>query len=249
MRVRTTLLALCFVMATPALAAPPAGGKGTDILHLTVRDALQGTGVDADAAGGVALMLRQQGNADIQKLRLDVSGLAPDATYHLLALLRGAVDPVEVLMFDTDMDGAASLKLMRGSLPDALDPLVDVLALEIRDGADQTVLQTDLGDPDLLQYLVKRALDNDGSDGDAAGWLFLKGSVGKTQLRLSAVNLDPSADYTLVIDGTPLQTFSTDDSGRLKIEGLPGGAPDALDIELVELRNAGDESVLSTMLP
>jgi hypothetical protein len=248
MRLQSPLFALSLALATPALAAP--GGQGTDVLHLTVRSAFEGTGVDADAAGDVAASLRQQGNADIQKLQLDVAGLAPDAGYTLWALLRGAMDPVEALAFDTDANGEASLKLMKNGIPMALDPLVDVLALEIRNEGDEVVLEADLTDPDFLQYLVKRRLDNDGVDGDAAGGIMLKAGPGKADLRLSAIELDPNTDYTLVIDGAPLVTLASDDAGRLKHkQSLPGDPLDVLDIELIELRNPADASVLSTELP
>lgn len=248
MRVQASLLALSFALATPALAAP--GGKGTDILHLTVRVAFEGTGVDADAAGDVDAMLRQQGNADIQKLQLELSGLAPDTGYELWALLRGALDPVEALAFATDADGEASLKLMKNGVPMALDPLVDVLALEVRNGADEVVLEADLADPDFLQYLVKRRLDNDGADDDAAGSILLKAGPGKAQLRLNAIDLDSNADYALTLDGVEVETLTTDGAGRLNAKrDLPGGPADVLDVELLELRNAADASVLSTELP
>jgi len=248
MRVQTTLLAVSLALAVPAFAAP--GGKGTDVLHLTVRVAFEGTGVDADAAGDVAASLRQQGNADIQKLQLEVAGLAPDTGYTLWALRRGEMDPIAVLDFDTDADGEASLKLMKNGVPMALDPLVDVLALEIRNGADEVVLEADLTDPDFLQYLVKRRLDNDGVDGDAAGGIMLKAGPGKAQLRVSAIDLDPNADYALTLDGVEVETLTTDGAGRLNAkQDLPGGPSDVLDIELLELRNTADESVLSTELP
>lgn len=248
MRLQATLFVLSLALTTPVLAAP--GGKGTDVLHLTVRSAFAGTGADADAAGDVAAMLRQQGNADIQKLQLELSGLAPETGYELWALLRGAMDPIEVLTFDTDADGAASLKLMKNGIPAQLDPLVDVLALEVRDGDDQVVLDAELTDPDFLQYLVKRRLDNDGVDDDAAGGIFLKAGPGKAQLRVSAIDLDPNADYALTLDGVEVETLTTDGAGRVKAQqDLPGGPEDVLDIELLELRNAADESVLSTELP
>ncbi len=248
MRMHSTLLALSLVLAGPALAAP--GGRGTDILHLTVRSAFEGTGVDADAAGEVAAWLRQQGAADIQKLDLELAGLAPEAGYTLWALLRDAMAPVEALAFDTDANGEASLKLMKNGIPMALDPLVDVLALEIRNEGDEVVLEVDLTDPDFLQYLVKRRLDNDGVDDDAAGEILLKAGPGKAQLRLGAVGLDPNTDYALVIDGAPLVTLSSDAAGRLKDkQDLPGGPAEVLDVERIELRNGADQSVLSTELP
>src|SRR5574341_1498333 len=106
MKLRTLCLVLAAsgLLAAPMLAKP---GKGTDVLHLTARADFTDTGVEGGAAGDVSLSLRQQGNANIQKVQLEVSGLMPDTTYHLFALLRGAMDPVEVGMFDTDADGEA----------------------------------------------------------------------------------------------------------------------------------------------
>ncbi len=247
LRILCFALAASGVLAAPALAAP--GGKGTNVLHLTSRAALVETGVEAGATGDVSLSLRQQGSADVQKAQLEVEGLTPETTYHLFALLRGAVDPVEVAMFDTDADGTASLKWMKGGLPALLDPLVDVLALEVRDGGDQVVLEADLTAPDFLQYLVKRKLDNDDVDDDAAGSLMLKSNGGTPKLRLLAIELDPDADYTLVIDGTALATLTADSRGRLATQDFPARAPDVLAIEQIELHDGADMSVLSTSLP
>ena len=258
MRLRTRLIALCFVLTTPALAAPGfAAGKGTDILHLTLRTDLE-TNADPDAEGRLSLKLRQQGGADVQKLRLEASQLAPGAPYHLFVLLRGALDPIEVpVAFDTDEDGEASLKLMHighgnssaKKFPAGLDPLTDVLAIEIRDDAGAIVLDADLTDPDWLQYLVKRRLDNGGGDTDAAGALFMKEHGSKVHFRLEAANLDPNADYTLAINGADIETLPTDAGGRLDIKSLPGGAPAPFDMTQVELIDAFDMVVLSTVLP
>lgn len=258
MRLRTRLIALCFVLTTPALAAPGfAAGKGTDILHLTLRTDLAAN-ADPDAEGTLSLKLRQQGGADVQKLGLEVSHLAPDAPHHLFVLLRDATAPIEVLTFDTDEDGEASLKLMHighknGSgkkFPAGLDPLTDVLAIEIRDAADAIVLDAELSDPGRLQYLVKRRLDN-GSVG-AEGRLFLKQHGSKALFRLEAANLEPNMGYTLAISdvtGETLIPVMTDGEGRLEIKSLPGGAPAPFDMTQVELIDAFDMVVLSTVLP
>jgi hypothetical protein len=246
MKLRALLLFVPALAAAPALAGP--GGKGTSVLHLTVRAAFETTGVAPDAAGDVAASLRRQGAADIQKVLFEVSGLAPDGSYALFALLSGAMEPVEVLAFDADADGAATLKLMKGGLPAELDPITDVLALEVRDGADQVVLEADLTDPDFLQYLVKRALDNEGVDADATGSLFLKAGPGQTRFRLAATGLEPGAGYTLVVDGMTAM-LTADDDGRLATRELPAGAPEALAIQTVELRDGADQSVLATELP
>jgi hypothetical protein len=246
MKLRAALLIVPALVAAPALAGP--GGKGSDVLHLSVRASFQPREVAPGAAADVSASLRQQGAAHIQRVALEASGLAPDGAYALFALLRGALDPVEVLAFDADADGAATLKLMRGGLPAALDPIADVLALEIRDGTDQIVLAADLTEPDSLQYLVKRTLENEGVDADADGTLFLKAGPGQTRFRLAASGLEPGAGYTLVVDGATA-ALSAGDDGRLATRELPAGAPDALAIQTIELRDGADQVVLSAELP
>jgi hypothetical protein len=264
MSLRKNLIALGFALATPALAAP-FGGNGTDILHLSLRIAFT-PDADADAAGSLAAKLRQQGNADVQKLRLEVSGLAPETTHHLFLSLRGVPDPVDVLSFDTDENGEASLKLMHlghkdvpgKKFPAGLDPLSDVLAMDVRSEADLGVvlLAADLTAPAQLKYLVKRRLDpNESVDADAAGSLFMKESMKesstKVQFRLRAGNLEPDTGYTLAIIAGPTETtfpVTTDADGQLDLKELPDGAPTPFEMTGLELR-LGTDVVLSTVLP
>jgi hypothetical protein len=260
MSLRKNLIALGFALATPALAAP-FGGNGTDILHLSLRIAFT-PDADADAAGSLAAKLRQQGNADVQKLRLEVSGLAPETTHHLFLSLRGVPDPVDVLSFDTDENGEASLKLMHlghkdvpgKKFPAGLDPLSDVLAMDVRSEADLGVvlLAADLTAPAQLKYLVKRRLDpNESVDADAAGSLFMKESSTKVQFRLRAGNLEPDTGYTLAIIAGPTETtfpVTTDADGQLDLKELPDGAPTPFEMTGLELR-LGIDVVLSTVLP
>ena len=257
MGLRTNLIALCFLIATPALAAK----GGTPILHLTLRTDFAAN-ADPDAEGSLSAKLRQQGHADVQKLRIEVSHLEPEATHHLFVWLRDVVDPVEVLSFDTDANGEASLKLMHlghnaasgKKFPTGLDPLSDVLAMEIRDEADAVVLDTDLTEPDWLQYLVKRRLDNEGVDADAEATLFMKEHGTKVLFRLRAAHLDANAGYTLAITDVNETVFeatvTTDAEGQLDIKSLPGGALVLYHMTELELLDSpGGVSVLSTELP
>jgi hypothetical protein len=260
MRLHIHLIALC-LLAAPALAAPPFAGKGgTDILHLTLRTEL--TSSVQGASGSLSAKLRQQGRADVQKLQLELSGLADGADYFLFAVLRDDSE-VEVDSFQTQ-NGEASFKLMHlghnqaagKQFPAGLDPLSEVQALEIRDGAGGVLLAADLTAPDKFKYLVKRRLTSSGVDGDAAGLLFMKESNTKAQFRLRAGNLEANMDYALGINCTDAaalacdyaETFPTDADGRLDIEALPDLAPlpfDMTDVSLV----FGGEVVLSTELP
>ena len=269
MRRRNLWLAGCLVVA--ALAAPSSlAAQGKNVLHLTLRTGFEPSAdlgnPDPGAEGSLDLKLRQQGHADVQKLRLEVGHLTPTTEYTLW-VLRDAMED-EVQRFVTDAKGEASLKLMHlghGNNPakkfhDALDPLTDVLTLQVRT-ADGTVvvLGADLSDPDWLQYLVKRQLDSEVPGSNAEGTLFLKEHGSKVLFRLRAANLDvdPSADYTLAINCTDVatltcayvETFTADAEGRLDIKGLPGTPPAPFDMTDLALVDAGNQVVLSTDLP
>jgi hypothetical protein len=262
MSLRRNLIALGLVLAAPALAAP-FGGNGTDVLHLSLRSEFAPE-ADADAAATLSAKLRQQGNADVQKLRLEVSGLEPNTTHHLFLSVRDVLDPVDVTGFDTDENGEASLKLMHlghkdvpnKKFPAGLDPLSDVLGMDIRSEADLEVvlLAADLSDPaqlDQLKYLVKRGLTSSGFDDDAAGSLLMKDSGEKVQFRLRAGNLEASTEYTLAFfAGMTETTFPvlTDENGAIDLKELPAGAPTPFQTTAIELR-LGSDVVLSTELP
>ena len=263
MRMRSRLLALCLLMAAPALAASPfGGGKGTDILHLTLRTALTAPG-GPGPEGELSLKLRQQGHADVQKLTLEARGLVGGDTYHLAIQLRGGSGATEVpaFAFQADPDGTASLKLMHlgqvnkpgKTFPDGLDPLSDVATFEIHDVNHNPVLTADVAHPDFLQYLVKRRLD---TTSDAEGSLLLKQYASKESFRLRAANLGMTAPYTLTINCPDVNAidcgykadFTSDEKGRLDIKSLPGTPPHPFEMTQVQLID-GSGIVLRTDLP
>lgn len=265
MKKRSAVLASLLLAAAPAALAAKGG---TDVLHLSLRSELVATEVDLDAEGTLSAKLRQQGKADVQKLSFGVEGLEPGATYHLFLLHRGAVDPVEVLSFDADSDGEASLKLKHLGHKDkpnkkfpgpGFDPLSDVLALEVRNDGDEIVLEADLTMPDKLSYLVKRRLDNEGIDTDAEGRLFMKDKGKSSRFRLKVTDLDlaPSADYTLAIncndvsllDCEYVEVFTADEDGKLDIKELPGTPPAPFQMTDVSLVDGNGDEVLRTDLP
>jgi hypothetical protein len=264
MRVRTALFVSLLLTAPAALAAK----GGTDVLHLSMRSELVATEVDPDAEGTLSAKLRQQGKADVQKFTFGVEGLEPDSTYHLFLLHRGEVDPVEVASFDTDADGKAKLKLKHLGHKDqpnkkfpgpGFDPLSDVLALEVRGGGDEVVLDADLTMPDKLSYLVKRRLDNEGVDEDAEAQLFMKdkGTSSRFRLKVTGLDLAPSADYTLaincndvsVLDCEYVEVFTADEDGKLDVKELPGTPPAPFHMTDVSLVDGNGDEVLRTDLP
>jgi hypothetical protein len=264
MSLRMNLIALGFVLAAPALAAP-FQGKGTNILHLTLRTDFAPNpdlgNPNPDVTGSLDLKVRQQGKADVQKLRLQLSGLTDMTTYSLYVVRDPLAPEMVDYTFETE-NGEASLKLMhlghgngKKTFPMGLAPLTDVLAIQVRNG-NVVVAEADLTEPDWLQYLVKRRLTPTVVDADAAGSLFMKEHGAKVLFRLRAGNLDDE-NYTLAITGVDdtdaLVTVETpvtaDADGRLDIKGLPDGAPTPFRMTQVELINAGDQVVLGAELP
>ena len=253
-----TVVALGLIMAA---AQQPAVAKkgGTSILHFLVRTTLNSTGVDPDASGSVNAKQNAQGNADNQRLQLVVANLDASTTYKLLATSLDETNLLEVAEFDTDTGGAANLKFVKKKtgkaspggepLPDGLIPLSSIRSLVVSAGGTQDVLVADLGHPDKLQYLIKRAMTNDGVDDDAAAALRIKATQSVVQFRIRASGLDPSSEYHLAINGDIAETDMSDANGNLNINSLPDGAPNVLDISLLAILDSTSNSVLSTSFP
>lgn len=236
---------------TPALAQK----GGTDIIHLTIEVTMTGE----IGSGAVAADHKKQGGAEKQSLEINVAGLAPDTTYDVLAVTTSESNLTTVAQLTTDTNGAASVmyskkgqgkgKAKGQAVPASLDPVSQVLWLEVSLGGTQTVLQADMTAPDKLQYLIKRALTNDGADEDAAGQLRLKSNGNQEQFRLSASGLDANTSYDLVINETVAGSYITDATGHLNIQQLPGGAPVVLAITDLAIVDGSTNSILSTQLP
>lgn len=253
-----------------AITSANAGGTsstpnwGTDILHYFVHDQFTNSGVEPGARAVVDLQFKSQGHTENQKFNLITKGLLPATTYTLLSLERGETNFTDATQFTTDANGNARLKLKSNktgngasksngngngngnqSLPEALDPVIDLGGLAIVDASTQAVLQADLGSPGKLQYLVKRKLEGD----TAAALLFIQGTLKKTHFRLQAVNLAPTNDYWLAINEIVVQTNSSNAKGSLKINSLTAPVGSPLDIQKVQLLDTSTNVVLSTELP
>lgn len=230
---------------------------GTDILHYSVREHFTG---DSNASAVVDFQSKTQGKADHQKFNLTARGLAPNATYSLLSLQDDDTEPGEATQFTTDAKGNAKLRFKSNgngngngngkgnqSLPGELLPLTTLSNLTIVDlVTTQAVMTADLSSPDRLSYLVKRKLQ--GANGESA-LLMIKGTQAKTHFNLKAVNLSPTNDYSLAINETPVQTYQTDASGRLRINALTQPITSPLEIEKVQLLDVSSNVVFSTELP
>ena len=254
-----TLAAAIAVTTASASSTNSTPNWGTDILHYFVHDHFTNNGVVPDASAVVDLQFKSQGHAENQKFDLIAKDLAPATTYTLLSWDKGETNFTEAAQFTTDANGNIRLKFKANSnaaksngnghgnqsLPEALDPLINLGSIAIVDVNTQAVLQADLGSPDKLQYLVKRKLEG----GGAAALLFIQGTLKKTHFRLQTVHLAPTNDYWLAINETVVQTNRSDAMGNLKINALTAPIGSPLDIQKVQLLDTSTNVLLSTELP
>jgi hypothetical protein len=228
---------------------------GTSILHFNFVTAMANTGVDANAGGSVNGKLNRQGNANNQRLQMSLVNLDPNTTYQLAAFIGDDTNSTSVTEFTTDSNGAFTVTYVKKAqgkasaggqpLPEALNPLENVRELDILNGNAETVLRADLTDPDKLQYLVKRLMDNAGVVPAAAGSLHIKATTTSTKFLLRASGLTPGTDYVLTINGNAAQTNTTDSAGNLNLKILPGGSPNILDIHALALTDTAGNLVLT----
>lgn len=232
---------------------------GTDILHFFARTAFLNEGVVTNSSGSVDLNQNKQGNANIQRATIQLRNLDVSTTYDLLVLTGDDTNYTTVSQFSTDSDGKASLNYRKNGsshggglghgkslLPAAMDPLSNIrgLAVAVTNGGP-LVLTADLTDPDKLQYLIKRDL----STNEIGATLRIKATSSQSQFRLMAVGLAPSADYLLALNGSIVQTNSTDSKGRLAISSLMQDPGAILDVHGVALLDNSTNVVLQTTLP
>jgi hypothetical protein len=232
-----------------ALATP----NGTSILHFAFKSAMTNTGVDPDASGNVNGNLIRQGNANSLLLTISLAKLDPNTTYQLAAIIGDDTSPTSVTNFTTTSKGAFAVKYVNkgrvaggNPLPDVLSPLCSVRELDIVNGSGQTVLRSDLTDPDSLQYSVNSFMANTGFIPNAVGRLQINATKHHTQFRLTASGLTPNTAYVLMINGNAAQTNATDRVGKLKLTALPPGSTDVLGINMLALTDSSGNNVVLT---
>jgi hypothetical protein len=233
-----------------ALATP----NGTSVLHFAFKSAMTNTVVDPDASGNVNGNLIRQGNANSLLLTISLAKLDPNTTYQLAAIIGDDTSPTSVTNFTTTSKGAFAVKYVKrgyrvaggNPLPDVLSPLCSVRELDIVNGSGQTVLRSDLTDPDSLQYSVNSFMANTGFIPNAVGRLQINATKNHTQFRLTASGLTPNTAYVLMINGNAAQTNATDRVGKLKLTALPPGSMDVLGINMLALTDSSGSNVVLT---
>lgn len=237
------------------LTGAKGGSHGTDILHFSVRKTMANDGVESNAVGTVQAHQNEQGNADNQQLNISVGGLTAGATYQLLA--NGDTNIADGIPFTTDTDGKALLEYRsqgsghggglghgKNPLPATFNPVSNLSQLDVFNASTQAVLTADMTTPDQLQYLIKRDLSTNNVDAS----LRIQATTGHTQFKLLASGLNPTNNYLLAVNGSAVQTETTDTRGDLKITSLPVSG-NILDVHSLQLWDASSNVVLTTTLP
>ena len=232
--------------------------NGTDILHWSVKEAMLNESGPSNASATVSANLNQQGNAENQRLDIDVRKLDTNTPYQVWAAVGDDTNFVFVADFTTDKKGGAKLKFMQtGStngnghgkgklpLPAALNPLSDVRELVIGNVNTQVVFSADLTAPDKLQYLVKRIF----TEGDVTAQLRLKATTKQVQFRLFLWGLESAANYSLVVNDVPVDSGTSATNGTLSFLTLPVAPTNILDVRTLAVWDSVSNNVVSTELP
>ena len=231
----------------------------TTILQFTFNSTMTNTVVASHAHGSVHGFMYHEGNANSLSLTISLSKLDPTAKYQLVAYLGDDINPTSVTNFTTSSKGVYSVTYVKEPrtvasgklLPYVLSPFCNVRELAIvNDSSRQTVLRSDLTDPDSLNYAVNSFMANTGFEfvPNATARLVVNANKNHTSLRLTSSGLNPKTVYVLTINGNAAQTNKTDRSGKLNLnlKALPPGSPDVLGINMIALTDRSGTVVLTT---
>lgn len=259
------MVASAVTLTTTLLASPD---YGTDVFHYDVHSVMTNESIEPDAGGGVTASLRQEGNADNQKLEIVAKHLTPNAPYELEAMVAGDTNFVIVADFMTSDSGEVSLDYQsknngngngngRGNnngngngqgkspLPAALNPVNQIQGLVILNTNAQPVLAADLSAPDKLSYLLKRSL----STGNIDALLLIEANDKRAAVRLMASGLATNSVYSLALDSNIVQSGASSKSGKLTLTAISTNPVDILSVSTVSLVDSNTNVVLSTTLP
>ena len=241
---KSVLVAGIAALTVTPLFAKPHG----DVLQFSIKEPMTNNGVEPSASGTVQASQSEQGNANNQKIMINVAGLTPNTGYSLLASTTETNTLTDVLDFTTDKKGKAkfnfSSKSSKKILPLPVDSVSQLLEFDVINADSVAVLTSDVRNPQSLKLTIQRDISANG----VTSSLQIKTSKNKTQFKLTASGLTPDTDYQLVFNGVPVQTFTSDDNGNLTITTAP--LPDnILDLQSVALWDASNTVIVETTIP
>lgn len=254
----TNLLALTVTGITALALAPALHAKnfGTDVLHLDSRVVMD-AGVEPDAAGVVVASEKAQGKALKQELDIELTGLDTNGVYTLEALIGDDTNLVDIAAFVPDGNGDASIhyqthgngkskgKGNSDNLPAELNPVSAISGLAVLNTNSEVVLSADMGNPQELDYLLKKNL----SSGDVSALLQIHVTKNLSKFRLMSSGLLATNSYLLVVNGEVDQSVHADKKGKLTVNSLANGPANLLNVRSLALWDSNSNVVLSAEIP
>ncbi len=253
-RILTSLLVVSAIMLLTHDAR--ATTNVTTVLHFTFRSVMTNTAVEANARGIVTGNLDHKENASSLRLNISLSRLNSNAVYLLVAYIGTDTNSTTVAEFATTSKGAFKINYVKKArtdatpggepLPEVLSPICTIRELAIVNVGGQTVLRSDLTDPDSLQYHVDNSMTDTGFVPGAVGTLRIDANKHHSHFNLQAVGLTPGAVYRITINGNAAQADTADRKGKLNLKGPLPGATDVLDIHMLALTDSSGTNVVLT---
>ena len=249
--------AVVWAFGSTAQAGGPVTRRGTSVMHYMTRNTLVATEAGSNVVGWLRLQHNEQGHSSKQSLRLHVAGLETNAGYNLIAVVGDDTNAVPVASFTANRRGRSQLSYLshgqgrggKNALPDELNPLTNVRSVGVENGSTQTVAYAWIADADRFQYIVKRNLTSEDTNGAAAGSVSLIANHRHVNFRLLAGGLVATNDYHLALNSNIVSTVQADDDGRVQIRNWPTNAPAVLELRSLSLLDGSSNIVLHTQLP
>jgi hypothetical protein len=243
------ILAAFYVSVLLAQANPPANS-----IRYAVDTMLNASGVDAGASGRVQANLKQVGASEHQRLRIQVANLDPETTYTVLAAIGDELNPVVITNFITTARGSARIvyvsgtrpgrSSVKGALSEIVSSVSSIRSISIANTNGEIVLSADLHTAESMTFQLSSVLENAGSDMAAIGCVAVAYQGGGVQFRLFAAG--ETSQLTFCVNDQPVQTYSTDSAGGIRVGVFPANAPSPLNFRHLSIRNAAGETVLQS---
>jgi hypothetical protein len=250
-------IAVAVLVPVEMRAEKPVTRRGTAVMHYMTRNELRTTNDFPAVVGTIRLQSNEQGRSSKQMLNVRLSGLEGNTNYNLIALMGEDPNAFVVGDFESNDKGRARLSFMskgqgnggKNPVPESITPLTDLRALGVHNVATQTVAYAWIADATQFQYLIKRNLTPEDTNGPATGSISLIANQNKVRFRLLAGGLNATNDYFFALNSNIVGPIASDEDGRLEIKSWPTNAPAILDLRSLSLLDGGSNVVLSTALP
>jgi hypothetical protein len=242
------------VMLSPRGAVAQSGGSLA--MNYTTTTAMVSTSAPGfgvtEPTGEVTVRMNTQGSTSDQQIQISLAHLNPNTPYELDALVGDDTNGVSITNFVSSSKGSFNIVYMKNGntkttrpLPDALNPLCNVVELDILASGPEVILRGILTNPDAGQYAVRGAMTDPGLLPDASGTLLIQATAQSAQFQLKASGLTPNTNYRLVVNDTIGLPALSSSTGKLTLTNLPAGSPEVLDIQSVALAdNTGTNAIL-----